>query len=913
MAIPKELPKDPHAVIHPDHRWYPGDEQLGDVALDPHIPPLVDKIRREVKKWRENNYQGASATTRALLQWWFNTPRPANENGAAFRYYFAQREAVESVIWLYEAQKVRDKHDLSRFDSSGTFIPADTNYLPEEWRRFVVKMATGSGKTKVMSLVVAWSYFHKLYEENSDLSRNILLVAPNIIVLDRLARDFDGLKIFHADPVLPPNGYEGKDWQNDFQMKVHLQDEVSAAAASSTGNIFLTNIHRVYEGGEAAYSADDDDSANYFLGAPAAASTTASQVDLGRIVREVDELLVINDEAHHIHDPKMAWFKSIQDVHHRLVQKGKFLSLQADFTATPRHNKGAIFPQTISDYPLVEAIYQNVVKQPVTPDDESEAKLREKNTIKYAQRYSDYLDLGVQEWRKAHEELKKAGEKAILFVMTDNTKNCDEVKKHLEQTYEDLAGKILVIHTKENGEFKETAGGKDKAKLEELRALANSIDDFDNKYLAVISVLMLREGWDVRNVTTIVGLRAYTSKAKILPEQTLGRGLRRVFVGQEAAEEKVSVIGTAAFMEFVKEIEKEGVILQKVRMGKGVKGAQTPAVIYIDHDKDIAKLDIAVPRLTPRYVRDYARLKELDAMKFENFETLELRDLQEEGLREITFEHIVGGEKSHTTILRKADAGDYSQVVGFYANVVMREMKLFSGYDFIYAQVLLFVRERLFGKKVELMDPRTLRNLGESAVGQIVAETFRREINALLLSQNPAPQLRDPLMVSAMKSFVVPPQEGVKPKKSAQNLIIGQPPGNKLELNFAKFLDTRPDVEAFAKNYMAVNFRLDYADARGEVHDYLPDFIIKDAAGKIFIVETKGRVDINDPRKFRRLQQWRDDVNAAKGEEAVACLFIEQSAFESRRYNTFAELAAAFKNAAPDPATPPRGDGEKKS
>ena len=96
------------------------------------------------------------------------------------------------------------------------------------------------------------------------------------------------------------------------------------------------------------------------------------------IVRDIEELAVLNDEAHHIHDPRMAWFKSIEDIHHRLLQKDSALSLQVDATATPRHNNGAIFVQTVCDYPLVEAISQNVVKHPVLPDQASRAKLHER-------------------------------------------------------------------------------------------------------------------------------------------------------------------------------------------------------------------------------------------------------------------------------------------------------------------------------------------------------------------------------------------------------------------------------------------------------------------------------------------------------------------------------------------------------
>ena len=85
-------------------------------------------------------------------------------------------------------------------------------------------MATGSGKTKVLSLILAWSYFHKHYEEGSELARNFLVITPNIIVLDRIRTDFDGLKIFFEDPILPDNGYEGQNWRDDFQMTLHVQD-----------------------------------------------------------------------------------------------------------------------------------------------------------------------------------------------------------------------------------------------------------------------------------------------------------------------------------------------------------------------------------------------------------------------------------------------------------------------------------------------------------------------------------------------------------------------------------------------------------------------------------------------------------------------------------------------------------------
>src|SRR2546430_10621627 len=151
----------------------------------------------------------------------------------------------------------------------------------------------------------------------------------------------------------------------------------------------------------------------------------------------------------------MAGLNSIKHIHHRLQQKvsARFLKIVA--TAAPRHNNGAIFVQTVADYPLVEAIAQNVVKHPVLPDAPSRAKLVERQSAKFTEKYADYLHLGVIEWRKASAEHEKLAKKAILFVMTDDTRNCDDVSAYLQSHYSDLNGAVLVIHTKNNGEISE--------------------------------------------------------------------------------------------------------------------------------------------------------------------------------------------------------------------------------------------------------------------------------------------------------------------------------------------------------------------------------------------------------------------------------------------------------------------------
>src|SRR3989344_8747243 len=451
MALHPKFPKSPYAVLEPEFRWFPADEALRSLGYEKLLPPLVAELRKAVQKWRNEEYKGASETSKALLNWWFNIEHPAtqlDDTQTRFRYYFAQQEAVEAIIYLHDVIKVKDKYDLMRFDSSGI---VSAGMFDESWRRFVIKMATGSGKTKVISLILAWSYFHKMYEEDSTLARNFLIITPNIIVLDRLRADFDGLKIFYSDPILPDDGFEDKNWKSDFNLSLHIQDEVRVT--QKIGNVFLTNIHRVYESKDIKPSIADKDTTNYFLGDKPVGGTNESKVDLSAIVSDVDELVVLNDEAHHIHDEKMAWFKSVEDIHNRLKMKGSEISLQVDTTATPKHNNGAIFVQTVSDYPLVEAIHQDVVKHPILPDSASRAKLQERKSTKFSEKYKDYIHLGYLEWKKVYDEHIKLNKKAVLFLMTDDTKNCDEVAEYLESTYPELKDAVLVIHTKDNGEI----------------------------------------------------------------------------------------------------------------------------------------------------------------------------------------------------------------------------------------------------------------------------------------------------------------------------------------------------------------------------------------------------------------------------------------------------------------------------
>jgi type III restriction enzyme len=122
---------------------------------------------------------------------------------------------------------------------------------------------------------------------------------------------------------------------------------------------------------------------------------------------------------------------------------------------------------------------------------------------------------------------------------------------------------------------------------------------------------------------------------------------------------------------------------------------------------------------------------------------------------------------------------------------------------------------------------------------------------------------------------------------------------------FAGFLDGAADVAAFAKNYLAVGFKIDYVKASGELSHYIPDFIVKTADGVVWIIETKGRAELDLPQKMLRLAQWCADATAACAAYSGTVyrfVYVDQEGFERHRLTTFAALPASFRDYQPEPA-----------
>ncbi|MEI6537351.1 MAG: type III restriction endonuclease subunit R, partial [Verrucomicrobiaceae bacterium] len=280
--------------------------------------------------------------------------------------------------------------------------------------------------------------------------------------------------------------------------------------------------------------------------------------------------------------------------------------------------------------------------------------------------------------------------------------------------------------------------------------------------------------------------------------------------------------------------------------------------------------------------------------------TLPLKPFTPEETREIVFKTMLDAEVHHTIHLDGAGPADFRSVVAFFARQLLKELRLVGGYDVLYGKVKTFLGGHLFASSpVDLEDAVVLRNLSEPEAGKIIFDSFKSAINALTVQDAGASRIEDRIHMREMRPFRTEHRAYLAAKKSIFNRIVGEPHSGGFELTFAAFLESAPDVAAFAKNYLAVGFKLDYVKADGDLSTYTPDFIVRTSDGKVWIVETKGRKELDLPQKMARLRQWCDDATSASADEdglEYGFVFVDQNGFETHQPMTFVSLVASFKD-----------------
>jgi type III restriction enzyme len=806
----------------------------------------VNGVRARVDAWRAQGYKGASTTSRRLLGFWFADEHRTND-GAPFRFYFCQREAVETLIYLTEIEHVRGLKDLLEFAEHGmTIQPGE----PKR-QRLAIKMATGSGKTMAMSLCVVWSYFHALYEDDSPMATSFLVIAPNLIVFERLKSDFGDAATFRRDPLVPA------EWTHDFDLAVLLQDD--AAPVTARGVLYLTNVQRLYEPpAKRGKNKAAPNPVEAMLGPRVNRDADSSPSDaLFQRIADRGRVMVLNDEAHHVHDEKLKWNQTVERIHDELRARmpddpGAGVVSQLDYSATPKYEKGGLFRHVVVDYPLAQAVADGIVKTPVIGE-VSGAKVELGDTS--FQRNRQWLDVAVGRWRKFHEKLSPSGKRPVLFVMCENTLAADEAGDYLRQLSDFAGDQLLVIHTNRAGEIT-------KDDLDLARRAARDVDAPDSRIRCIVSVLMLREGWDVRNVCVIVTLRPLSAANKILPEQALGRGLRRMTPPGSGFDERVVVIEHEAFRNLWNTELDGGLVVEREDVDKIEPGAVT---IFPDEAKN--KYDIVIPQLTRALTRADSPLNQLHAADIPDpKKQLAVPDVQPDEYVKYRGVHLIDKGVIEEYQFHVPYAEDPSGVITYYTRSVAKAAgvdRLSGAFATLAPMVRFYLERRVFQQPASLDDKVILRRLAENDAQALVVGAFRDAIRALSITE------REPTIEeTALRVSETPPfpwsRETVAGKRTVFNLT---PVDSSLEARFARFIDRAQDVTAWAKLTMNTRFALEYISAAGALRYYYPDFVMRLSDDSCLIVETKGQEDLDVALKDRRARRWCQDAARLSGRD----------------------------------------------
>jgi type III restriction enzyme len=830
--------------------------------------PCVPAIRKAVAEWQDRKYKGATDTTKLLLNHWFSTDHRLPNRGS-FAYYYAQREAVETLVYLFEIERIRRHRDLIERYAT---VPGIHVLQYDDFARYAIKMATGSGKTKVMSLVIAWQYFNAVAEVLDDYARSFLLLAPNVIVFERLRADFAGGRIFHADPVIPPELRIF--WDVDCYMRG------DAERSSSEGALYLTNIQQLYE--RPAPESNEPDEMTGVLGPiPPARDDEVEGFDV-RLATRGAPCLVLNDEGHHTHDEESEWNQVIRRLYQTLADG---LVGQIDVSSTPRYTKGGLFTWTVYDYPLKQAIVDNVVKRPMKG---VTAGIKDQPSDIASVKYRAYLTAGVERWREYRDQLAPLGTKPVLFVMLNSTTEADDVGDYLRVKYPEEFGatasgekQLLVIHTDRSGEVS-------RKDLDAAREVARRVDEGKSPVNAIVSVLMLREGWDVQNVTVIVGLRPYTAKANILPEQTIGRGLRLMFADHRTAyTERVDIIGNAAFLKFVEQLEKdEDITLDSFDL-------KEPLVITtIAPDPAKADRDIVLPVLSPLLARKKTLAEEIAALDVMAMQCPVLpkkegdvaaQQFHYEGVDIISLQRLV--ERDYTI----PEPQTAEEVISYYAKRIAQDVKLPSQFAALVPKVREFLELKAFGEKVDLSEKAMIKAIATSVAQYVTVRTFASGLRGLVVEEL-VPCLEGegrPLSGTEPFPFSRPTFEA---SKTVFNLVAAD---NEFEREFAHFLQNATDVRAFAKLPQRFSFAIEYTDSATNLRYYEPDFVAVGYDGVHYLVETKGREDIDVAHKDRAALIWCESATLLTG-TAWRYVKVPQTEFTKLQPAELGEVRLAF-------------------
>lgn len=905
MSKPKSLIIN-SPFVRPAQHWVPG---VGKLEIKPERRPagyeifdvrnntrrtveleLVNTIRTRLDEWRAADCPGITAVTRRLLEHWRDDT--AREN----QFYFCQLEAIEALIWWVEgAQEYRQ----------GIFLPGDGG----PWERLCNKMATGSGKTTVMAMIITWQVLNALTypKRNKDFSKTIFIVAPGLTVKDRL-------RVLQTGE--PDNYYDMFSLCPSEAMRQKLNQ----------AEILIENWHSLMPLKQPVRSV---------VRKGAETDEAFTRRVLGKLAN-ANDILVINDEAHHAYrkpaelkiskkvaeeqgidlDEATRWIEGLDRIH-----KTRRIQRCFDLSATPFAPTGktttetSLFEWIISDFGLNDAIEAGLVKTPrvVVRDD----ALPDARTMR-SKLYHIYRDPSVSEdlnrkatpeealpklvqdaytllgadWREVRRQWAEAGHHSppVMLTVCNRTETAARIESYLNNAdahWPEMhaPAQTLRVDSKvlEKAEIGEAAGAdkdyekrlaqildasnlpetkrdllKEQKKEQLLRSIVDSVGKrggAGQNLQSVISVAMLSEGWDAKNVTHIMGLRAFTSQ--LLCEQVIGRGLRRVSYDKDEAglfiPEYVNVFGVPLS------------ISEDVGEGGEAPPAPKPST-QIETVAERANLEIRWPNILriesvvrPTLVVEWGKV---DHLRLDPAQTAITADLAPalggatdmSQIRAIDLEKLPDGFRLQRLVFQAARKA-FSTLRGSFK----------GNEEFLVFQLIQLVETFLKSDQLDIpslfhQDPLRKRILIALNIDLVVQHLLRFVTEQNTTNLAPIYDEENPIgSTSQMRTWYT-----TKPSTPTLRSHISHVVGDSAwEQYAANIFEAHADVVSYAKNDH-LGFQVHYLWA-GSRRRYVPDFLIKLANGKTLILEIKGEDSPQNRAKRDSLAEWVAAVNAAGG------------------------------------------------
>lgn len=913
-------------------------------VVDPLIPGIVDGTGSEL-------LERVTPVTAELLRYWF---RQDYGELREFNFHAGQRSAILNIIYAHEMLGTTRLRDLYEAVAAEAMLEGgvlgEVTRQRHDFPKYAAKMATGTGKTWVLNALLVWQYLNKLADSaDPRFSSNFLLVAPGLIVYDRLLdsfmgkehdgeRDFTTSDIYRQQGLFVPDTYRTQVF-SFLQSSVVTKTEIGRKVTGS-GMIAITNWHLLAgkedpdfvdeEPDVEAPGAEIDPKAaieSFFPLTPGTSAGNALDTLDRRFLRggplqalkDLPDLVVFNDEAHHIHEVKKAdevtdveWQKSLSEI---ASTKGRRFT-QIDFSATPYNEVGsgrskgkAYFPHIVVDFDLNSAMRAGLVKSlaldkrkeiAALPLDFKAERDEQKRVTGLSNGQRVMLQAGLKKLQILEDQFTDADpdKHPKLLVVCEDTNVTPHVVEYLQSNglSED---DILRVDSGRKAEL----GAKD---WEPLREKLFDVDRHKQPKV-IVSVLMLREGFDVSNIAVIVPLRS--SQASILLEQTIGRGLRLMWRGDPSIDElkaetreRISkgleptnyfdvlfIVEHPAFSDFYDELLKGGLMVETgdeadttgatgdlehvdLRPGYQAYDFEIP-IILRDADEELRQPSINPLQLAPSPYPLDLMLKTIG--KGDRFVSHDAQTGTQYG------DYRVDGG-----VLTATGYNDYlSRMTTRITEALGRTMtKSQSKYNEnakfpilqAYRPLLTgwldtYIRHRLFAQDFDPQNGENWRVLLLDDVAHNIAGTFATKLVELQESQVVASAEVQHRFLSEVATIPVRGSTAEDVKKCIYPKLPIPSQGGGLERRFIRWADKDSGVEAFAKvhEYRHDFLRRPYLKADGMPAQYSPDFLVR-TPDTVFVVETKAQTALSDEnvqRKQKAALAWSEQINELPEED----------------------------------------------